>query len=71
MVVHKLLKIINMSFWKGEACIDFIKSLFKLLYKKGDKNECGNFRGICFAYVGRKYLVLWYFLNLNMMYINF
>ena len=39
---NKLLKIINMIFEKGEVPNDFIKTLIKPLYKKGDKSECCN-----------------------------
>ena len=44
-VRNKLLKIMNIIFEKGEVPSVFRKILIKPLYKKGDKNECGNYRG--------------------------
>ena len=35
---------------------DFRKTLIKPLYKKGDKSECRNYRGISLVSVGRKLL---------------
>ena len=45
-VRNKLLKIMNMVFEKGEVPNNFWKTLIKPLYKKGDKSECRNCRGI-------------------------
>ena len=45
---NKLLKIMNMIFEK--------KTLIKPLYKKGDKSECRNYRGISLVSVGSKLL---------------
>ena len=45
-VKNKLLKIMNMIFEKGDLPSDFRKPLIKPLHKKGDKNECGNNKGI-------------------------
>ena len=55
-VRNKLLKIMNMIFEKGEAPIDFRKTLIKPLYKKGDKSECRNYRGISLVCIGSKLL---------------
>ena len=44
-VQNKLLNIMNIIFEKEEVPSDFMKTLFKKLYKKGDKSECGNYRG--------------------------
>ena len=35
-----------MIFERGEVSSDFGKFLIKPLYKKGDKSECGNYKGI-------------------------
>ena len=35
-----------MIFEKGEVPSNFRKTIVKPLYKKGDKSECGNYRGI-------------------------
>ena len=51
-VKNKLLKIMNMIFEKGEVPNDFRKTLIKPLYKKGDKSECRNYRGISLVSVG-------------------
>ena len=45
-----------MIFEKGEVPNDFKKTLIKPLYKKGDKNECVNYRGINLVSVGSKLL---------------
>ena len=45
-VRYKLLKIINIIIEKGEVPSHFKKILIKTLYKKGDKTEYGNYRGI-------------------------
>ena len=55
-VRNKLLKIMNMIFEKGEVPNDFRKTLIKPLYKKGDKSECYNCRGISLVSVGSKLL---------------
>ena len=55
-VRNKLLKIMNMIFEKGEIPNDFRKPLIKPLYKKGDKSECRNHRGISLVSVGSKLL---------------
>ena len=46
----------NMIFEKGEEPNDFRKTLIKPLYKKGDKSECHNYRGINLVSVGSKLL---------------
>ena len=46
----------NMIFEKREAPSDFRKTLIKPLYKKGDKSECRNYRGISLVFVGSKLL---------------
>ena len=51
-VRNKLLKIMNMIFEKGEVPNDFVKTLIKPLYKKDDKSESLNNRGICLVSVG-------------------
>ena len=51
---NKLLKILNVIFEKGEVPNDFRKMLTKPLYKKGDKNKCGNYRGISLVSLGSK-----------------
>ena len=51
---NKLLKIMNMIFEKIPT--NFRKTLIKPLYKKGDKSECRNYRGICLVSVGSKLL---------------
>ena len=53
-VRNELLKIISMVFGKGEVPNDFRKTLIKPLFKKGDKSECGNYRGINRVSVGSK-----------------
>jgi hypothetical protein len=55
-VANKLLKIMNMIFEQGEVPNDFRKTLIKPLYKKGDKSECGNYRGISLVSVASKLL---------------
>ena len=45
-----------MIFEKGDVLNDFMKTLIKPLYKKGDKSECGNYLGISLVSVGRKLL---------------
>ena len=55
-VRNKLLKIMDMSFEKGEVHNDFMKTLFKPLYKIDDKSECCNYRGISLVSVGSKLL---------------
>ena len=50
---NKLLKIMNMKF-EGEVPNDFKKTLIKPLYKKGNKSECHNYRGIGGVSVGSK-----------------
>ena len=46
----------NMIFEIGEVSNDFKKTLIKPLYKKGDKSECRNYRGIGLVSVGSKLL---------------
>ena len=46
----------SMIFRKGEVPKDFRKTLIKLLYKKGDKSEFGNYRGISLVSVCGKLL---------------
>ena len=55
-VRNKLLKIMYMILEKGEVPNDFRKALIKPLYKKGDKSECYNYRGISLVSVGIKLL---------------
>ena len=55
-VRNKLLKIMNMIFENGGVPNDFRKTLTKSLYKKGDKSECCNYRGISLVSVGSKLL---------------
>ena len=45
-----------MIFGKGEVPSDFSKTLIKPLYKKSDKSQCGNYRGISQVSVGSKLL---------------
>ena len=56
-VKNEIFKNANMIFEKGKVPSDFRKILLKPLYKKGDKSECSNFRGIRLISVGRKILV--------------
>ena len=51
-VRNKLLNIMNTIFEKGEVPNDFRKTLIKPLYKKGEKIECPNYRGINLVSVG-------------------
>jgi hypothetical protein len=44
----------NMVFEKGDVPRHFRKTLIKPLYKKGDKSECCNYRGISLVFVGSK-----------------
>jgi len=53
-VRNKLLKITNIIFEKREVPNDFRKTLIKLLYKKSDKSEYGNYRSISLVSVGSK-----------------
>ena len=46
----------NIIFEKGEVPNDFWKVLIKPLYKKGDKSDCRNHRGISLVSVGCKLL---------------
>ena len=46
----------NMIFEKGKVPKNFRKTLIKPLYKKGDKSDCGNYRGISLVSVGSKLL---------------
>ena len=55
-VRNKLLKIMNMIFEKGDLPNDFRVTLINPLYKKGDKSECHNYRGISLVSVGSKLL---------------
>ena len=55
-VRNKVLKIMHMIFEKGEVPNDFRKTLIKPQYKKGDKSECRNYRGISVVSVGSKSL---------------
>ena len=50
------MKTINLNFEKEKVPTNFRKTLVKPLYKKGDKNECGNYRGISLVSVGSKLL---------------
>ena len=51
-VIDKLLKIMNMILKKEK----YLVILIKLLYKKGDKSECGNYRDISLVSVESRYL---------------
>ena len=53
-VRNKLLKIMSMIFEKGEVPNDFRKTFIKPLYKKGEKSECHNYRGISLVSVVSK-----------------
>ena len=53
---NKLLMIMNIIFNKGKKPNNFRKTLIKPLYTKGDKSECGNYRGISHVSVGSKLL---------------
>ena len=53
-VIIKLLKIMSMISEKGKAPKDFRKTLIKPLYKKGDKRQRRNYRGISLVSVGSK-----------------
>ena len=55
----------NMVFEKGEVPNDFSKTLIKPLYKKGDKTECRNYRGISLVSVGSKILSIVLLLRLR------
>ena len=55
-VRNKLLKIMNMISEKKEVPNYFRKTLVKPLYKKGDKSECRNYRGIILVSLRRKLL---------------
>ena len=44
----------NMILEKGEVPSDFRRTLIKPLSKKGDKSECGNYRGISLVSVRSK-----------------
>ena len=46
----------DMIFEKGEVPNDFRKSLIKRLYKKTDKGECHNYRGISLVSIGSQLL---------------
>ena len=46
----------SMILEKEELPKDLRKTLIKTLYKKGDKSECRNYRGISLASVGSKFL---------------
>ena len=54
-VRNRLLKNMNMIFEKGRVCNDFRKTLINKLYKKGDKSECRNYRGISLVSVGQSF----------------
>ena len=56
-VRNKLLKIMNIIFEKVEVPHDLWKTLIKPLYKKGDKSECRNYRGISLVSVGSKLVI--------------
>ena len=45
-----------MIFEKGKIPSDFRKTFIKPLYKKGEKSECCNYRGISLVSVGSKLL---------------
>ena len=66
-VRNKLLKIMNMIFEKGDVPNDFRKTIIKALYKKGDKSECRNHRGILLVSVGCKLLSNIILLDLEML----
>ena len=54
--INKLLKNLNMIFYKGEVPNDFRKTIIRPLYKKGNKSERRNYRGISLVSVGSKLL---------------
>ena len=51
-VRNKLLSTINIISGKGEVPSDFRKTLVKPLYERGDKTECGYYRGIGLVSLG-------------------
>ena len=51
-VRNKLLKIMKRIFEKREVSNEFRKPLIKPLYKRSDKSECRNYRGISLVSVG-------------------
>lgn len=55
-VRDKLLMIMNMIFKKEEVSCNYRKTLIKPFQEKGNKNECCNYRGIRFVFVGSKLL---------------
>ena len=50
--------IMSMFAEKGKVPNDFRKTIIKPLYKKGDKSEGYNYRGISLVSVGSNYLVI-------------
>ena len=62
---NNLLKIMNMIFEKREVLNDLRKTLLKPLYKKGDKSECRNCRGVSLVSVGSKLLSNQMFLRVS------
>ena len=54
-LAYRLQKIMNMIFEMGKAPSDFWKTLVKPLYKKGDKDEFGNYRCISLVSIGTKF----------------
>ena len=53
-VRNQLLKIIDLIFLKKGKYLIFRKNLMKPLYKKGDKSEYRNYRGVSLVSVGSK-----------------
>ena len=60
----KLLRITNIIFEKGKVPSDFTKAIIEPLYKKDDKNEFGNYRGISLVFGGSKLLSMMIFFRL-------
>lgn len=62
---NKLLEVINRIFLEGEVPEDFRRTLITPVYKKGDKTECLNYRGISLISIGSKVLGMMILLRLR------
>ena len=51
-----MIETVNMVFEKSKVPSDFRTILIEPLFKKGDKSECGNYKGISLVSVGNKLL---------------
>ena len=56
MEIILLLEITNLILEKEGVPSNFRKTLIKLLFKIGDRSECGNYRGISLVSLGSKLL---------------